>query len=128
MGDRVFTGTHWVPMTLPSATSRVVSAAGSTNATIAKAGPGFLYGIDGLNARASTVYIKFYDKATAPDENDTPKITFAVLASVPFSRYFGNTPFYFPTGISYRMVTGSADNSTGALTAADIVGFNAFYA
>ena len=34
---------------------------------------------------------------------------------------------YFSTGIAYALTTGSADNDTGALTAADVLGLNVIY-
>lgn len=56
--------------------SRIVSAANTTNATSAKAGPGYLHHISGYNAAAAARYLKLYNKASAPTVGtDTPFMT-----------------------------------------------------
>ena len=55
------------PDALPIAVDRLLSAAGSTNATIVKASPARLFELIGFNARASAVYFKIYNKITTPD-------------------------------------------------------------
>lgn len=107
-----------------ASSSRLLSAAGSVNATVVKAGPGMLVRIQGYNARGSAVYLKLYDKATAPAATDTPVKTFYLPATAAFDL---ETPFVFTTGIGYRLTTGGADNDTGALTAADILALNVDY-
>lgn len=107
--------------------SRLLSAANTTNPTIVKATEGRLYKIRGLNAAAAVRYIKLYDKATAPAETDTPKLTLAIAASGVFDIDFGLIGVSFENGIGYRLTTGAADNDTGALTAADILGLNVLY-
>lgn len=109
--------------------SRIVSAAGTTNATSAKASAGRLYKIRGLNASASVRYLKVYNKASAPTVGtDVPVLTLALPASQVFDIDFDNIGFYLATGIAYALTTGSADNDTGALTAADVLGLNVIYA
>lgn len=106
--------------------SRILSAAADTNATSALARPGFVHTVTGYNAAAGVRYIKLYDKASAPTVGtDTPVITLALPASAVFSYDLGG--FRFATGIAYGMVTGAADNSTAALTAADVLGLNVTY-
>lgn len=106
--------------------SRILSAAADTNATSALARPGYLHTVTGYNAAGAVRYIKFYDKASAPTVGtDTPVITLAIPASSVFN--FNLDGFAFSTGIAYGMVTGAADNSTAALTAADILGLNVTY-
>ena len=112
------------PEALPRANSRLLSAAGTVNATIVKASAAQLFELIGYNARASAVYFKLYDKATSPDENDTPTHTIYLPASSAFAIPLN---FYFPSGLSYRMTTAGADNSTAALTAADILALNVIY-
>lgn len=110
----------------PDATSRIASAAANTNATVAKATPGELYVISGYNAAATVLYLKFYNKATAPTVGtDVPVMTLALPATAAFS--FDMHGHYFSTGIGYGMVTGAADNNTTALTAADVVGLTITY-
>lgn len=111
----------------PSAVSRIVSAAATTNATVAKASAGDVHMVSGYNAAAAVRYLKIYNKATAPTVGtDTPVLTLALAPSSAF-----NIPLwgqYFATGIAYALTTGSADADTGALTLADVVGLNITYA
>lgn len=120
-------GTQWRADSRPATVSRIVSAAGSTNATSAKASAGDLHRIRGYNAAAAVRYLKIYNKASAPTVGtDTPVLTYALAPSSVFDIEVGG--FYFSTGIAYAMTTGSADADTGALTAADVVGLNVTYA
>lgn len=110
--------------TRPNASSRVVSAANSTNGTVAKAFPGRLYHVNGYNAAAAVRYVKIYNKATAPTVGtDTPVLT---LACKPSADFMFNWPqgFDFSTGIAYALTVNAADADATALTAADIVGLN----
>lgn len=111
---------------IPS-TARLVSAAGTTNATVAKASAGRLYHLDGYNAAAATRYLKLYNKATTPDENDTPRRTIAIPQNTAFALDWA-VGMSFTAGIAYRLTTGSADADTGAVTAGDILGLNLDYA
>lgn len=105
-------------------TTRVVSAAASTNATIAKQGPGFLMGFHGLNAAAAVRFIKFYDKKGLPVVGtDTPVLTIAIPASAAFAIDYANG-YQFQNGITFAMTVNGADADTTALTAGDIVGLN----
>lgn len=107
-------------------TSRILSAAASTNATSAKASAGSVHGISGYNAAAAGRYLKFYDKASAPTVGtDTPRKTVYLPATTAFAISMRD---YYATGIAYALTTGVADNDTGALTAADILGLNIDYA
>lgn len=107
--------------------SRIVSAAGSTNATSAKAGPGYLHHVTGYNAAASARYLKFYNKASAPTVGtDTPFLTVYLPATSAFAIEYPG--LLFTLGIAYALTTGSADADTGALTAADVIGLNVAYA
>lgn len=111
----------------PSAASRIASAAASVNATSAKASAGNLHRISGYNAKASVVYLKFYDKATAPTVGtDTPVLTLALAASAVFNLDMGG--HYFSTGIAYGLTTDAADAGTTALLAGDILGLTVTYA
>lgn len=109
-------------------TSRILSAAASTNATSAKASLGTLFAIQGYNASASLRYLKLYNKASAPTVGtDTPVKTIPLPPTSGFA-FDWPTGFAFSTGIAYALTTGVADNDTGALTAADILGLNVDYA
>jgi len=106
-------------------TSRILSAAASTNATSAKASRGTLLTVQGFNANAAARYLKFYNKASAPTVGtDTPIKTLYLAAQAAFQFELDQ---YFGTGIAYALTTGSADNDTGALTAADVLALNVDY-
>jgi hypothetical protein len=107
--------------------SRIASAGASTNATVAKASSGSLHFVSGYNAAVAVRYLKLYDKATSPTVGtDVPFLTIALPASSAFNLNLGG--LRFATGIGYGLTTGAADNDTGALTAADVVGLSVTYA
>jgi hypothetical protein len=121
-----FNGTTWDRDRKPNATSRIPSAAASTNATSAKATAGDLWVISGVNASASVKYLKFYNKATAPTVGtDTPVLTLALPVGA-FS--FNLAGQYFATGIAFALTGAASDADTTALTAADVVGLTVTYA
>lgn len=123
-----FNGTSWDRDRKPNATSRIVSAAASTNATVAKASAGDLFRVTGFNANAAARYLKIYNKATAPTVGtDTPVWTEYLPAQARFELSFPKG-YYLSAGISYALTTGVADADTGALTAADILGLNLAFA
>lgn len=107
--------------------ARLTSAAASTNATVAKARRGFLFGVLGHNAAAAVRYLKIYDKATAPTVGtDIPVLTIALPASTAFSLSIGNG-LAFRNGISFALTVGAADADTAALTLGDVLGLNLIY-
>jgi hypothetical protein len=91
-----------------------------------RAGAGGVWGWHLRNANAAVVFVKFYDKATAPAVGtDTPVMTIAVPAgaavtvTLPFS-------VKFTLGIGIGAVTGVADANTTAPAANDLTA-NVFY-
>lgn len=110
-----------------ASTSRILSAAASTNATSAKTSAGRVYAIQGYNVATSVRYLKLYNKASAPTVGtDTPVKTLAIPPGVGFA-FDWSKGYSFATGIAYALTTGSADADTGALTAGDILGLNVDY-
>lgn len=108
--------------------TRLLSAAASTNATLVKGSAGKLAKITGYNAAAAVRYLKLYNKATEPTVGtDTPVATIAIAPSKEFVIDWADIGLTFATGIGFGLTTGSADNDTGALTAADVVGLNVYY-
>lgn len=123
-----FNGTSWDRQRKPNATSRIVSAAASTNGTSAKASAGDVFRVSGYNANAAARYLKIYNKASAPTVGtDTPVWTEYLAPQSKFELSFPKG-LYLGTGIAYALTTGSADADTGALTAGDILGLNLAYA
>ncbi len=111
--------------TAAAKTHRLLSAAASTNATSITAAHGTVTHISGYNARASAVFLKFYDKAAAPTVGtDTPRKTLRLNNAANFDYILED---YYGAGIAYALTTAAADADTGALTAADIVCLNIDY-
>lgn len=126
----ILNGSTWDRMVKPNAASRIASAAASVNATSAKGSAGNVFKAFGNNAKASVIYLKIYNKATAPTVGtDTPVLTVPIAASARFDIDIGGANgFYLGTGIAYGFTTDAADNGTTALLAADILGFTLTYA
>jgi len=89
-------------------------------------GKKLLFGYYISNQNAAVIYVKFYNKATAPTVGtDTPVVTFAIpAASAANQEFSGGIPFSLGMGIG--ATTGVADDNTGAPGASEIV-VNAFY-
>lgn len=102
------------------------ASAASDNATNVEAKSTTVKNIIGYNAKASIIYVKLYQKATAPTSADTPKAVYAIPASGPFELDLGDGLF-FSGGLGLRIVTGSADNDATAIAANDVVGLNISY-
>lgn len=107
------------PVTSGGLTPHSAVGAASTNATVVKASAGQLYEVVVTNINASPVYFKLYNKATTPDENDTPVWRVTIPGSTAGSGFAKTIPMglAFATGIAYRLVGGIADNSTTATSA-----------
>ena len=107
---------------------RLLAAAASTNATSVKAGAGRVIKIRGYNAKAAVVYLKLYNKASAPAVGtDTPILTIPLKASDMFDIDVCNLGLNFSTGIAFALTGAVADADTTALVANDIVGMNTIY-
>jgi hypothetical protein len=113
---------------IPS-TARLLSAAGSSgDATNVKPSAGRLYAIQGANVNAAARYLKLYNSPSAPTAGSgTPVKT---LYLPPSSAFAFDWPLglTFSIGIGFTLVTGSADNSSTSVTAADILALNLDYA
>lgn len=107
----------------PTTASRIPSSAATTNPTVAKASSGRLFSVNGYNASAGVIYLKFYDEASPPTVGtDVPVLTLALPPTSVFDYPLGG--FVLPTGIAYGLTTGAADNSSTAIGAGDILGLN----
>ena len=108
--------------------SRLISASG-TNATVAKASAGQVYGWSFYNTNAAARYIKLYNKATAPTVGtDTPVLTLLVPgnAAGAGNNFEMTAGIPFATGIGFGTTTGMADSDTGAVGANEVI-VNLFY-
>lgn len=115
----VFNGSTWDRVKKPSATSRILTSAATTNATVVKASAGDVFRIRGTNTNAAARYLKLYNLAVAPTVGtSTPAITIRLAPSSDFNIDLGG--HYFSTGIAYALTTGVADADTGAVGSGDI--------
>lgn len=109
-----------------SKSSRIPSSAATNNATVASAVPGRLNQLIVYNSNAAARYVKFYDKATAPNPAaDTPVLSFAIPPTTAASIMIDG--FVFLTGIGYATVTGAADNDNTAVGAGELLGLNVLF-
>jgi hypothetical protein len=107
-------------------TKRVVAAA-STNATSVKPGPGNVYGWVFYNQAAYDVFVKFYDKASAPTVGtDTPLFTVKVKRGDTTNNGASEVEMLpgipFTAGIAYAITKLIADSDTTVVVANDITG------
>jgi hypothetical protein len=122
-----FNGTSWDRERKANATARLISAAATTNATSVKASAGDLFKVRGFNNKASAVFLKLYNKASAPTVGtDTPVLTFRLAPSADFAIDLDG--FYCSAGIAYAITGAAADADTTALAAGDVQAMNLTYA
>jgi hypothetical protein len=97
--------------TAPSATFLTTTA--STNAGFSKASAGTVYSIGISNPTGSTVYVKLFNKTSAPTVGtDVPVLSFPVAAGASLAFPFGATGQRFGTGIAHCVTGGAADSDT----------------
>lgn len=93
--------------------------AGTTNATLVKAGSGLLKSIQASNINAAVRYLKVYDKATAPTVGtDVPILTLALpqgAGAVPF--IMPDLNIGFQRGLGIALTTGVAITDVAAVAA-----------
>lgn len=107
---------------------KLPSALASTNATLLKASACRIARIRGYNAKAAVVFLKLFNKATAPvPGTDTPVLNFALKPSDVFDINVEALGIYLATGAGYSLSAGAADNDATALVAGDILGMNIMY-
>lgn len=71
-------------------------------------------------------FLKFYDKATAPSEADTPVLTVALAASTfqgQVQDYLAGRGIHFTNGCAIRITGAVADNDTTTIAAGQVTGF-----
>lgn len=90
------------------------------------ASPCMLHGWFIHNKNAATIYVKVYNKATAPTVGtDTPALTIPIPTGASANvEFLGGIEF--TAGIGLGATTGVADNDTGAPGANDVI-VNLFY-
>lgn len=109
--------------------NKLATSTATTNATVVKSSAGRLYKIRGYNNKASVVYLKLYNKATAPTVGtDVPVVTIPCKAADVICVDLGDIGQYFSAGISYAITGAAADNDTTAVAAGDVTGLMVWYA
>lgn len=102
-------------------------AAGTTNATNVKPAPGELHGWAITNTAAYTVWLKFYDSATAPTAGSgTPVLRFGIPAGAAANFPITENGALFLNGLGFTITKLQADNDTTVVVAGDLV-VNLFY-
>lgn len=104
----------------PTASSLALAA--TTNATAIKTSAGTLFEVSISNITAATIWVKFYNKASAPTVgSDIPVMTIPVAAGAFFVAQFGALGKRFSTGIALAATANSATSDTTAITAGALV-------
>lgn len=104
-------------------TSSRVDSAASTNATSLKASAGTIVNIDVFNVAAYDVFLKFYNKASAPTVGtDTPIWTIPIKSGTGYSRSFPLGGKACATGVAYAITKLQADSDTTVVAAHDLTG------
>ena len=104
--------------TLTVGTNYNLVTAATTNAAVVKATAGSLYELSVANLTASTIYVKFYNKATAPTVGtDVPLVTIPVAANVTFMQPLGVIGKRFSAGIGIAVTGAAAAADATAVTA-----------
>lgn len=101
----------------------------TTNATSVKTSSGQVYGWSITNTNAAVMYVKLYNKASAPTVGtDVPVITIAVPGSVAGggTNFNSDIGVYFSTGIAFATTTGPTTADTNAVAANEVI-VNLFY-
>lgn len=100
---------------------RLITAA-STNATLVKSGVTKLYKAVLTNGSAGTLYVKYYDKASAPTVGtDVPLLTIAVKTLETKVIDFGEEGIDFELGLGMGVTGGITDADTTDTVANDLI-------
>lgn len=111
-----------VSATANGATASRILATASNNLTNLKASAGQLYTIDVFNVAAYNVFLKLYNKASAPVvASDTPIMTIPIQAGGGYSKTWP-MGLPFATGIAYAIVKLQADTDNTNVVAGDLTG------
>jgi hypothetical protein len=108
--------------TASGVTASRINAAATTNATSVKGSSGQVYTIDVFNAAAYNVFLKLYNKATAPTVGtDVPVMTIPVQSGGGFSKTWPHG-LPFSTGIAYAITKLQGDTDTTAVLVNELTG------
>jgi hypothetical protein len=118
-GTLTSAGTTTNTPTTPTASN--INSAATTNAAFIKNAAGTVYNVIASNTNASTRYVKFYNKASAPTVGtDVPVLTIAVPTNGTVQANMGVLGHRFATGIAIAITAGAADSDTAAIGANEV--------
>ena len=104
--------------TLLAPTPQSSVTAATTNATSVKTSAGTLFEATVSNTTAATMYLKMYNKATAPTVGtDVPLVTIPIPANSVICTEFGRVGKRFSLGIAFAVTAGIAATDTAAVGA-----------
>ncbi len=103
-----------------------IAAAASTNTTLVKASAGRVMAVEVANVTAATVFLKLYNKASAPAiGTDIPVFVIPVAPNSARSISL-EVGYAFSAGIAYAITGGAADADASAVTAGALLGAIAY--
>lgn len=107
------------------ATPYILNSAASTNEALILTGTSGLQAFYATNTGATVVFVKLYNKATAPISTDIPAMILVVPAAVSgvpgvCTLPIGFSGFRFALGLGIRITGGVADNDTTAVAAGQV--------
>lgn len=109
-------------MTMEAGNRVRIKSAATTNATIVKATPGKILGIQVGNTGAAIAFLKLYDKATAPTVGtDIPVQTIPIPALTTLNLHMPAS-VQFTLGIAYAITNVGTDADTTVVVADQITG------
>lgn len=115
-------GTWTVTNTSTTATAYSVTLAAGTNTANIKNAAGHLFELSASNLSGSTIYVKLYNKASAPTlASDVPIMTIPVAANSFQEINFGAIGKRFSTGISIAVTGAAGATDTTVITAGSYV-------
>ena len=105
------------------AVHKFISAA-TTNNTFIKKGGGSVYGFTFYNQGGSPIWVRLFDKASAPVNADISIMSFAIPAAANGGSVTVSLPvgISFKSGIGFNVTTGGNDGNTGATVANEVFG------
>ncbi len=110
-----------VDSTTPTGTAAFAYSSADSTALeashVIKASPGVIYGINGYNSAASTVFLQLHNTTTLPANTAVPVVTFLVPATSNFAYDAGRFGKFFSVGITaVTSTTGPTLTVSGATT------------
>lgn len=129
-------GGHWIKAVPEGGGTPYINLDVDETGVVVKSSAGQLYGGLVFNLHGTTpsglptLFLKIYDKATAPTSSDTPKYTLPIESGepVPLGALFGPTGAAFANGIGLRCTMALAHADTSAVPMANACIVNLTYA